>query len=256
MESKEIKGSYQMKYISYALIFIFLISIVSATVESLPVQKKAGTVNLIQSCAGSTYSNITKVLYPNSSFSLRGEYGMTKSGNDYNYSFNDTQTLGRYLVYGHCDQAGTDTYWAYDFTVTYMGDSLDTSKSIMYIGLLALMVSFFILVVYFIEKIPSSTNRNEEGEIVSLSGLKYLGSALVFIDWMILIGIFYISSSLAFAYLGEVLFAKVLFMIYSICFRITPLIVILWFVWIFVSIFQDQKMRKLIEKGLAPGSNI
>ena len=29
--------------------------------------------------------------------------------------FSDTEQLGQYLVYGHCDESGTDTHWVYDF---------------------------------------------------------------------------------------------------------------------------------------------
>jgi len=110
-----------MKKIMFVFAFVFLIGIVSATIESLPAQKQWDEVNLIQSCANSTYANITKVLYPNSTFALRGEYEMTALGDDYNYSFTDTGVLGTYLVYGHCDEDGTDTYWAYDFEVTTSG---------------------------------------------------------------------------------------------------------------------------------------
>lgn len=244
-----------MKSISY-VIFLALVLIslgmVSATVESLPTQKKGDSVNLIQSCAGSTYSNITKILYPNSSFALRGEYSMNKLGFDYNYSFNDTQTLGQYLVYGHCDESGTNTYWVYDFEVTYTGDSLDTSKSIMYAVLLALLVFFFILIIYFTGNLPESKTRNEEGNILSISSLKYLGATLIFVDWLILTSIFYISSSLAFAYLGETLFANILFTIFQICFGLTLPMVVVWFIWIIANIVQDKKINKLITKGIYP----
>jgi hypothetical protein len=114
-----------MKHISYVFIFILLsLTCISATdIKSLPYPiKQNNTANLIQGCDGSTYSNITSILYPNTLFALIGEYPMNVSSDDnYNFSFTDTQSIGKYIVYGHCDENGVDTNWAYDFEVTPSG---------------------------------------------------------------------------------------------------------------------------------------
>ena len=89
-----------------------------------------------------------------------------------------------------------------------------------------------------------------EGEFLSVSWLKYLKSTLLFVEWLLMTSIFYISSNIAFAYLGEQLFAKVLHSLYRITFSMTLPIVIIWFIWVFVSIVRDKKLKRMMEKGL------
>ena len=72
--------------------------------DSLGVFQVDSTLNLIQGCDNSSYSNITRILYPNSSFALNTETEMTASGDVYNYTFTNTETIGDYLVFGHCDE--------------------------------------------------------------------------------------------------------------------------------------------------------
>jgi len=105
------------------ILAIFLITLVSAEVQSLGTFKQNSAVNLVQSCGNSTYSNVTQVLYPDAAFALNGNYAMTKSGNNYNYTFTSTHKTGQYIVYGNCDENTVNTPWVYDFNVTPSGDS-------------------------------------------------------------------------------------------------------------------------------------
>lgn len=106
-------------------------------------------VTLIQSCEGSTYSNITKITYPNSTLALDGDVAMTQNGDTYYYNFSDTEDLGRYLVYGHCDEGGTDTVWAYDFEITYTGQKVSLSNTIIIFALLGLAAIFLVISYFF-----------------------------------------------------------------------------------------------------------
>jgi len=100
---------------------IFLISLTSAEVQSLGTFKQFDNINLVQTCTNSTYSNITSVLYPDSTFALNGEYVMTPTGDGYNYTFTKSTEIGTYIVYGHCNEDNVDTSWAYDFKITASG---------------------------------------------------------------------------------------------------------------------------------------
>jgi len=103
------------------------------------------TVNLIQGCDNSTYSNITRILYPDSTFALDTEVVMTRSGDNYNYTFTNTEIIGDYLVFGHCDEDGVDEDWVYDFAITHTGDKVSLSNSIIVIVFIFLAGLFLTL---------------------------------------------------------------------------------------------------------------
>jgi len=108
-------------------------------------------VTLVQSCSGSTYTNITKISFPNSTLALDTDTAMSKNGDTYSYVFSDTEPLGRYLVYGHCDEAGSDTVWVYDFEITYSGQKVSLSNSMIIIALLGL-ASIFLTISFFFKE--------------------------------------------------------------------------------------------------------
>lgn len=240
-------------YLLIALsIFLLILGnhLVSSSIELKPI-KTNQCIELQQTCSNCTYVNVSSITYPNSTI-LYLNVGMTKTGTKYNYTFCDTKPLGNYVYSVYGDKNGVLTTEEGTFEVTYTGDTLTTQKSILYIGLLALLIFFFILTIWFSSRLPSSEEHNENGELVSINNLKYLGSVLLFVGWMILIAIFYVTSNLAFAYLGETLFAKILFMIYQICFKLTLPLIFIWFIWIFYQIFQDKKLKGMISKGIYP----
>jgi len=106
-------------------------------------------VTLVQSCAGSTYSNITKVTYPNSSLAINIDTVMVKSGDTYSYVFSDTEQLGRYMVYGHCDEDATDVVSVYDFEITYTGQKVSLSNSMIIFALMGLAAIFLTISFFF-----------------------------------------------------------------------------------------------------------
>jgi len=73
---------------------------------------------------------------------------MIPNGNTYSYVFSNTEPLGRYLVYGHCDEGGTDTIWVYDFETTYTGQKVSLSNSMIIFALMGL-AAIFLTISYF-----------------------------------------------------------------------------------------------------------
>jgi hypothetical protein len=177
------------------------------------------------------------------------DWGLTVNGANFSYN-------GQYAGIVWCNSTSYGGYTEWSFYANSIGSELTESKSIFYISLIGIFIFFFTLIIFFMGKLPDGETRNEDGDLISISNLKYFKSVLVFVDWMILIAIFYVTSNLAFAYLSEQMFAKILFRIYQICFSLTIPIVVIWFIWIFVSLFQDKKMKRLIEKGIYPRGNI
>ena len=133
----------------YTLLLLIALSASVMAAQTLGTFESDSMVTLIQSCDASTYSNITKITYPNSTLALDGDVVMTQNGDTYSYPYSDTNQLGRYLVYGHCDEGGVDTVWVYDFEVTYTGQKVSLSNTIIIVALLGLAAIFLVIAYFF-----------------------------------------------------------------------------------------------------------
>ena len=123
--------------------------LISSSVETFGTFKQNECVELIQSCSNCTYNNITSIVYPNSSKAISGEYAMTKSGTEYNFTFCNTSAVGRYIVNGHGDLGGNDYVWAYDFEITPTGKETTTGQGFASIGIIiSIVVLIFIFSFY------------------------------------------------------------------------------------------------------------
>lgn len=134
--------------------------------------------------------------------------------------------------------------------VNSIGYGLTESNSILNTTLIAILVFIFIITFIGIGMLPASNIKDEEGKLLSISYLKYLRNILWFFEWFMLIAILYISSNLAFAYLGTQLLAKFFFALFTIAMALTPVIVIVWVIWIFVSMFHDKQLQNLLNRGM------
>jgi hypothetical protein len=128
-------------------IFYFSIQLTLAETQTLGTFQQNSNINLIQQCTNSTYANITRVILPNSTFALNGQFAMTKLGDDYSYtlSLGNTSLLGEYLVYGICNEDGSKIGWQYNFYITTTGDKVSLSNIILVIAFLVIAGILFIL---------------------------------------------------------------------------------------------------------------
>lgn len=143
-----------MKY-KLILLMLLIIPIVSSQEITIPDQRLGVRFNIIQNCLNSTYSNLTTVYYPNMSIALNGSLSMNKSNYDYSYPFTPI-VLGKYSVYGLCNENGVLTQWQYSFKVK-------NSSEWIWITLLVIAFLFLILSILVNEEI-----------FVYLSGLFFL----------------------------------------------------------------------------------
>ena len=67
------------------MIFLMAIMPLASAQTSLGTFEKNTSVSLIQTCDNSTYSNITRILYPNSTFMINSQTNMTRADDNYNY---------------------------------------------------------------------------------------------------------------------------------------------------------------------------
>ncbi len=228
------------------VLFIFILSFMiipfaSAYQKEVPLSITVGCDKINCSLAW----NIT-VLNPNSSILINNQ---VMSVGDYyaNYSLTPTET-GTFLVF-LSDTTGSDNYDT-SFDVTYAGEQLTTSQGILYGSLYLVLILFIIAVLLIMNLLPDENTKSNTGEILSISFLKYLRGTLWIVEWVMLIAVLYLSSNLAFAYLSETLFANIFFVLFRICFGITPIIVIVWVIWLIAKIIQDKEIHKLLNRGM------
>ena len=243
------------KLISPLLLLIFFFSITTVfALEDLGVYKQDDNVRVAQVCSDATYINISSITYPNGTVSV-SNIEMTSAGSgEFYYSFNFTDEKGRYDVRGVSD--GCEETFATFFTVTYLGKELSSASAIMYMGFLALLILIFFLNFFGMGFLPSRNNRDEDGVLLSINYLKYFRNVLWMTGYFLFISIMFVSSNLAFAFLEEEMIANILFTFYKVSFGLAPVIVTVWLVWIFVSMFHDKRFQNMLNRGLFPGSNI
>ena len=166
---------------------------------------------------------------------------------------NNFSAIGNYAYGVKCQSpalGGADTGI---FTVTGSGAELTESKAIIYIGLLGILILTFILNFFGMSMLPKENAKlNEEG-FMSISYLKYFRTTLWITGYFLLIAIMFVSSNLSYAYLGEELFADILFAFYTILFSIAPLVIIVWLLAILAMVFKDRELRKMMNRGLGMG---
>jgi len=139
----------------------------------------------------------------------------------------------------------------YEITIT--GEELTLQKTIIYISSLALMILLFIITLGVIPFLPSSDTKNKEGELIGISNFKYLRPILYGLSYLLLMAIMFISSNITLTFLTNSMVGDLFFKIYQIMFLLLLPIIVIWFIWIFYSIFQDRKVKSMLERGVAMG---
>ncbi len=241
------------KIILTIILGMFLISLASASIQTIGPFKINKDVELIQTCANCSFNNITSILSPNSS-TLITNVEMTKDGSNYNYTLNSTfvSLTGRYIVNGIGDENGIDTIWNYDFEVNPTGTILKTSDSINYVILTLGSLFFFLLALWGAIVLPFKNNRNDEGRVETIQKLKYFKllcfvAAYILFVWLLNL---FLSLSTNFSILTQ--YTKFFEVIFSVVNSFSyPLFVMMFVIMLFLA-WHDLALRKLLLRGLNP----
>lgn len=239
------------KLVLIGLLGLLMLNMAVAEVQSLQTQQIETDVELKQIGADFLSCNITSVSYPNTTVFVE-DVLMTKRGTEYNFtiSMDNISTLGNYIVNGFCTNGSDDIVWAYDFDVTYNGNKLNTERSILYIGLIAILVFLFLLIVFNIHKLPSGDHVSQEGLILDINNLKYLRPVLWGLAWAVLLGIVFLTSNVSIAYLPNAMFGDFFFTLYRIMFLVTLPMTVVWFIWLFYKLLHDRETKRMIDRGV------
>lgn len=203
------------------------------------------------SCIFHLYNSSGKHQYEaNSSvFSHSLDIGFFVSGT--NFSISD-----RYYYNIQCNNSlfGGQKYSILE--VNPSGRTIETPHTILYMSFLGLLILVFFLNFYGMSFLPAGNQKDEEGKLMSITYLKYFRNVLWMTGYFLFIGIMYISSNLAFYFLLEELVAKTLFMIFRVSLLFSPVVVIIWIIWMLASMFHDKEMQKMLNRGMFPGGNV
>lgn len=234
------------------IISIFLISFTTAAISDLGTFKVNTCIELPQTSPDATYNNISKITTDNELTIVSGEVVMTKIGTYFNYTFCNTTLLGEYIVNGYGDEGGTLKTWEYTFNISYLGKELSTSQSIIYLGLLGILLFILFATFFGMRYLPKSNVQDEYGRILSINHLKHFRLVLWLFAYFLFTAIIFLSSNVAFAFVQEQLFARILFGIFSVLMAISPVIIICIVISFFVRFYHDKEFQKMLNRGIYP----
>lgn len=240
----------------YLILVILLVIVILSFVSSQPLLsfKQGNSIELIQGCDESTYSNITKIIYlKNSTILINSETSMTESVDDnYFYELNNTTYLGDYRVYGHCDEDGSDVGWTYPFQITSKEFDATISESIIYVVLFLGSFGIFLIVLWGSIIIPLNNPRNNSGRIVAIDKLKYFKIGLMFLSYVLIIWLvnLMISASNNLVTLSQ--FNGFFTMVFQILLAMAWPLMVIMILWIVYLAFKDWNLKSYIERGIFP----
>ena len=229
------------------MIGMFFISMASA--YDLGTVKQNTCIDLYQWCNDCTYVNVTSVQLANKTITYLN-VAMTENGYDYTYNYCNNSLLGDYFYTVCSDTSATNKCATFSYGVTGTGQEFSLQRMWLSLGMLGLVVLLFITNLIVIPLLPNKDNTDEEGTLISINKLKYIRPILYVTAYLLLMSIIFIGSNLSLAYLGTTLLGNLLYKIFYIMAAIMPLMLVLWFIYIFYNIFQDKQMKDYIERGI------
>jgi len=250
-DRKKPKMKNRLSILLLTLTIIISILPLSLALETYPVDK---LVELKFLCrydegipAGASY-NVT-ISYPNGS-SMISNLNTTSLGlGSFKYQLT-FPIQGIYKIQSFCYNGTASSSNNEEIEVTYDGNYLDISRTIMYLGLTSVLGLLFVLILIIIPKLPSSDIMNDEGLIININQLKYLRPVMYALSWGLLLGIIFMISNISIAYLPTNMFGTFFFSIYRVMFILTLPMLIIWFIFMFVKIWRDREIKHMLERGV------
>lgn len=245
------------KIITILVCVFFLITLVSADYSY--VFEKDTDIDLHVSCfdVNNSFCDATtncqiSIYYPNQSAVILNE-SMDYNETFFNYSLSEDQTsiVGEYSSIVNC-QGANNGFSEFNFLITPSGTEISGEQVTIYIIFLVIAFVIFGLLVYGSFKLKWDNNRDETGQVVSVNDLKWLKlfcMVFSYLTFTFIIAMCYRITD-EFLYVGT---ANSFFEItYNILIAVgSPMLIIFPFVVTYI-IFQDVKVKKLLQRGLQP----
>lgn len=235
-----------MKYLTVIFItLLFILNLVSA----VDIVRKDSCTNIIQTCGNCTFSNVTSILYPNGSIQL-SQLVMTKTGTVYNLTFCKTQTTGNYIITGSYNPTGLTSTWTTNFLVNSQGKIYSTTDGLVYLGIIAILISIFLLGLYGSLAIPYENNRSVDGNFISINYKKYIKMFAITMTYLSFVAITYFCWNLSIGILEFQELGRWFYVFYRISFIVMIGFIPVMFVMTLINIFKDNNLREKIQRGL------
>lgn len=206
-------------------------------------------------CSNSALCNIT-IKYPNST-EMISNVNMTNNNNgifNVTLTSNNLSALGTHSWDMFCCDGGSCDEAHGTFVVTKTGVELTQDKALIYLGLLVILIFLFIIILGAIYYLPTGDVREEgTGILLSINKLKYLKSVFIVMAYSMLLAIMFTSSNIAYLYLETKMMGNLLFAMFKIMYWMVIPMLFIWFVWIFVSIFNDKEVKRMLDRGIEMG---
>lgn len=219
----------------FLALFLLLIPMVSSFDDNFNdlVAERNQCIQLPQECVTCSFVEITTVLYPNlTSTSIMTN--MIQDGSSYSYNFCSTNATGTYTYCMNGDLDGVNTTVCQDFSITPNGEHASVGSAVFYIGIIAVLVFFLGLCIYFFVTFDNLLNR------VGTFGMAYL----------LIIAITFVAWNMAQDFLTSSPFMIDMFRILFWVFisGAFPLLVGA-FAWYLIMLFRIREIERLMSKG-------
>lgn len=234
-----------MKRLNIFLILLTLLTIplISANLGTF----KQGDCVDVKTILNTTSVTLSTLNYPNGTIAVSEQDMTNVAGKTWNYTFCNTSIVGNYN-YDYYD--GEGNIYVNEFEITNTGESFNLQTSSIYIVALVFIVLLIVSLIFIINILPSSDAVDIEGNILQISWLKYLRPILWICVYGLGLGILFIISNMALAYIPNAMVGNFLFALYKIAFWMMIVMLPIYSIWILVRAFQDREMKKLIERGV------
>jgi len=211
-------------------------------------------VEIYQTCNNCTSCNFTRVMQLNNN-TLLSNLTAKKDGTYffYNISKGNFTSTGEYKYCYECGNSVEQETGCIDFEITYSGTDITGPVASIYILAMVFLVFIFILIVLFINKLPSGDVADEQGMILQINSLKHLRLMMWIIAWFVILAMMFLLSNITLAYLPTKMLGNFFFNMYNISFRITLVGVPIMFAWTIWKLFKDKEMKQMLERGVQLG---
>lgn len=134
--------------------------------------------------------------------------------------------------------------------VSYAGRQIETSHAILYLIALTILFVLMGLSVYGAVSIPDENPKDDYGQIIGISHLKYLRLPLWGIAYWLFVAISFIISGLARNYLPEASLINLFWVFFRVSFIVGLIAIPVIFIYLIIELFRDKELKGLLERGL------
>jgi len=242
------------KFYSLLILLVLIIPLISA----LDYQKHKTDTDLTFSITSNnaTGCNLTTINSPSNITTINQEGTKTSQTFTFIIDKGNYSTFGVYCHNIECTDGTNVESGDKCYEVNYFGKELTSSQSTLYLGLLGILIFTLFISFMGIRQLPDDNAKDEYGRIISINYLKHFRLVLWLVSYFLFIGIIYLSSNIAFAFLSEQLFAKLLFAIFTILLALAPVVIICLMISFFVKFFHDKEFQGMLNRGIFPGDQL